>query len=197
MTRSRRNGPGKNTITNVRVVDELNGSDSVRVDRMLSEFSRSAGQMRVVCTNRQETGFATSPTSGFIGTATLLGTDDFVSFAAQYTEFRIKAMRFEVVDLFGSAGASNFWGTSHQVDSTAASGIEDVVDRPDSRSIAPGDGKQSFYWLAHGNPETEFQNVGTPDTFGGLVYYLGSTSTAQQGRYSVITKFVVDFRGKR
>jgi hypothetical protein len=187
----------KNLVSNVRIVDEAEGTDSVVVQRLLSEYSRQEGQIRVVCTYRQEIGFGTTPVSASYGFDSLSATDDFASFAAQYLEFRVKAIRFEIIDLFGTAGASNFWATTHQVGGTVPSGIEDVVDRPDSRSIAAGDGKASLSWLAHGIPELAFQSVTAFDNLGGLVYYLGSTSAAQGGRYSIIAKFIVDFRGKR
>jgi hypothetical protein len=184
-------------VTNVRVVDDTNGSDSMVVNRFLTEYSKQEGQIRVVCSFRQEAGFATTATSFQTGFDAVVGTDDFISFAAQYLEFRVRAMRFEVIDLFGTAGASNFWATTHQVGGTVPSGIEDVVDRPDSRSISAGDGKIQLYWAARGIPEMAFQSTSTYDNLGGLVCYLGSTTVAQPGRYSILAKFVVDFRGKR
>ncbi len=187
----------KNSVTNVRVVDDTNGSDSMVTNRFLTEFSKQEGQIRVVCSYRQEIGFATTAQSIAIGFDGLTSTDDFVSFAAQYQEFRVRAIRFEVIDLFGTAGAGNFWGTFHQVGGTPPSNIEDVVDRPDSRSVSAGDGRAQLYWVAHGIPEMSFQNVGAFDNLGGLVVYLGSTSAPQPGRYSIVAKYVVDYRGKR
>lgn len=199
MTKFNRKGSsgGKNSVTNVRVVDDTNGNDSMVTNRFLTEYSKQEGQIRVVCSYRQEAGFGTTATSFGIGFDAVTSTDDFVSFAAQYLEFRVRAIRYEIIDLFGTAGASNFWATSHQVGGTVPSGLEDVVDRPDSRSISAGDGKVQLYWVARGIPEMAFQNVALYDNLGGLVSYLGSTSTAQPGRYSIIAKFVVDFRGKR
>jgi hypothetical protein len=187
----------KNRVQNVRVLDETAGSDSVQVQRYLDSYTAQEGQIRVVCSYRQEAGFGTVATSFSIGYDSLTGTDDFTSFATQYLEFRVRAIRFEIIDLFATPGAVNFWATTHVVGGTVPSGIEDVVDRPDSRSIAPGDGKVTLHWLAHGIPEMAFQSVTQFDNLGGLVNYLGSTSTAQGGRYSIIAKFVVDFRGKR
>lgn len=199
MRNNNRNRPArsKNSISNVRIVDETEGSDSLVVQRLFAEYSKQEGQIRVICTFRQEVGFGTSAFTLYVGYNALALTDDFASFAGQYLEFRVKAIRYEIIDLFGTAGASNFWATSHQVGGTIPQGIEDVVDRPDSRSISAGDGKATLHWLAHGIPELSFQNVNSFDDLGGLVNYLGSTSTAQAGRYSIIAKYVVDFRGKR
>jgi len=197
VNRGSRKRTNKNEISNVRIVDPAEGLDAVQAQRFLQEYVRQEGQIRVVCSYRAEFGFATVATGFSVSFPELVSTDDFASFAAQYQEFRVRFIWIDVIDLFGTAGASNFWATFHQVGGAAPTGIEDVVDRPDSRSISAGEGKISLAWVAHGIPEMAFQSVSSYDNLGGLVAYLGSTSVAQGGRYSVVVKFGVDFRGRR
>lgn len=194
----RRGGNRKNVISNVRVVDKDDGIDDIAAQRFLQSYKVSEGQIRVVCNYRGELNLPVSTAvTGTVGFGELAGTDDFTSFTSQYQEFRVRAIRFDIYDLGGgSSSPLNFWATFHQIGGTVPSTFDSVVDRPDSRSIVPGTGYASVAWVAHGIPEMAFQPISGYNTLGGLVYYLGGVSAAVNSKYSIIAKFVVDFRGR-
>lgn len=188
---------GKNTIQNVRVVDKDEGTDDIVLQRIIQAYKVSEGQIRVVCGVRNEIATSNTVTPGTISFLDLVGSDDFISFAQQYVEFRVRGIRFDVYDVNpSSAPTINYWATYHTVDSTVASTIEDIMDRPDCRSVPPGEGRISLAWLAHGIPEMAFQNTGSYQRLGGLVFNTQSTSTVSP-KYTIMAKFVVDFRGRR
>jgi len=194
---ARGGGNRKNIISNVRIVDKDEGTDDVICQRHIQAYNSSEGQIRVVCGFRQELSIGSTAVTGLVDWSAVVGSDDFVSFAGQYQEFRIRSIRFDVYDLNAATAAPvNFWATYHQVGGAVPQTFDDVVDRPDSRAIAPGSGYTSLAWVAHSIPEMAFQSVNTYNGLGGLVYFNGS-GTAVAGRYSVIAKFVVDFRGRR
>jgi len=187
----------KNTIQNVRVVDNDEGTDDLVVNRLLSSYNVTEGQVRVVC-NYSSTLVPSGVTSGIVAFGELLSTDDFISMAQQYQEFRVKGIQFRIYDIQPNSPATiNFWSTFHQVGGDVPTGLADIVDRPDSRAISPGDGRAQLSWLAHGIPEMAFQPVVAPPGLGGLSYYLSPSNTITGGKYEIIAKFIVDFRGRR
>lgn len=190
-------GNRKNAISNVRVVDKDEGTDDIQCQRYLQAYKVSEGQIRVVCGYRGELAQGTTSASGVVAFGELTATDDFTAFSQQYSEFRVRAIRYDVYDLAPTVqSAINFWSTYHQIGGTVATGFDDVVDRPDSRSIAPGTGMVSLAWVAHSTPEMTFQPVTGFTGLGGLSYYIGGGPIATN-KYSIIAKFVVDFRGRR
>lgn len=187
----------KNLIQNVRVVDPDEGSDDVKVQRLLSSYNVSEGQIRVVC-GYVGTLSPQAPISGIVGFGELLATDDFVSFAAQYQEFRVRAIQFRIYDVNpNSAATINYWSTYHQIGGSVPVGQEDVMDRPDSRSVSPGDGKTTLSWVAHGIPEMQFNPTTANPGLGGLSYYSSPASTIAGTKYSILAKYIVDFRGRK
>jgi len=197
MTRRNNNKQRKNVIQNVRMVDPDEGTDDVKVNNMLSTYTTSEGQIRVVCSVQQDI----SPTGGSsttYGFDTLTGTDDFISFAQQYLEFRVRGIRFDIFDVQpNSAATVNYLATFHQIAGTVPSTPADIVDRPDARSIPPGTGRARLAWVAHGIPEMSFQSTTSYDTLGGLVFYTSPTAVITGTKYTLMAKFVVDFRGRR
>lgn len=188
----------KNRVQNVRVVDQDEGTDDIFVQRLLQAYTISQGQTRRVCGYRGELTPTTTASGGTVGFVELAATDDFVSMAAQYVEFRVRAIKFGVFDVQpGSAPTVNFWSTYHADDTTVATGPEDVTDRPDARSIPPGDGRVNLSWVAHGPLEMAFQSTTAYARLGGLSY--NTQTNAAQGfvKYQIIAKFIVDFRGPR
>jgi len=190
------NRQSKNQVTNVRVIDKDEGTDDLVVQRHLNQYIQSEGQIRVVCNFRYE--FVPSGTlSGIVSFAECISTDDFVSFAAQYKEVRIKGIRFDIYDVQPSSTPTiNFWSTFHQVGGNVPIGVENVVDRPDSRSVPPGSGVCSLAWLAHGQPEMEFQDTTTYANLGGISYWIQPSTVYNTTKYQLIAKFIVDFRGR-
>jgi len=192
---NKRNNVRKNIIQNVRIVDKDEGGDDVKVQRMLNQMNQSESQMRVICGYQSTLNVAVS--SGVIGFGELLTTDDFVSFAAQFQEYRVTGIRFDIYDVNQSAVVVNFWSTFHQISGSVPVAVEDIMDRPDCRSLSAGEGKASFAWLAHGIPERAFNNVGTNAGLGGLAYNLSPAAASTTAKYTIMAKFIVDFRGRR
>jgi hypothetical protein len=58
-------------------------------------------------------------------------------------------------------------------------------------------GKISLAWVAHGIPEMAFQNVSSYDNLGGLVDFVSPSATITGAKYSIVAKFLVDFKGRR
>jgi len=194
----RNNRRNKNTIQNVRVVDKDEGTDDIMCQRFLQAYNTSEGQIRVVLGYRGDLLANATATVGSVGFAEASGTDDFVSFTAQYQEFRIRAIRFDIYDVNpNSTPTTNYWSTFHTIGGTVPVDAESVIDRPDSRAISPGDGRATLAWVAHSIPEMAFQSTSTFNGLGGLSYYLLSSSTITGAKYSIVAKFIVDFRGRR
>lgn len=198
MTQSRnRRGPRSTAIQNVRVVDPDEGSDDVKVNNMISSYNASEGQIRVICSSRAELTYSAGQSNVF-GYDSLTSTDDFISFSAQYQEFRVRGMRFTVYDVQPSSPATiNYMATWHQVGGTVPATQDDIVDRPDARSIAPGTGHVKLSWLAHGLPEMEFQSISSYNSLGGLVLYASPAAVITGTKYLLVAKYLVDFRGRR
>jgi len=190
----------KNTIQNVRVVDSDEGTDDLRCQRIIQHLSSSEQQIRVLCNFRGELAPGSGgAASSFYDFGTLASTDDFISFAAQFQEFRVRAFRADCYDIQPSSPATiNYWATYHSVGNAAPpAGAEDIIDRPDARIIAPGTGKVSLSWVAHGLPEMGFQSITTYTALGGLAVYVSPSTTITGSKYTVVIKFAVDFRGRR
>jgi hypothetical protein len=198
--RNNRGSSAKNKIQNVRVVDKDEGSDDIICQRIVQQYNTSEGQIRVLCNLHQE--YATSATANVTGTVdytTVTATDDFQSFAAQYMEFRVKAIRFDIYDINPSSlPVVNYWSTFHNIGGASIPvDVESVLDRPDSRSISPGDGRASLAWVAHGVPEMAFQPTNGYQNLGGLSFFISTTTAQINPKYALAIKFVVDFRGRK
>jgi len=195
-----RSSNGKDRISNVRIVETGNGSDSLHVDRMISQVKISESQTRILCGDIRYIDTATSTTSGVWDFGSLFATDDFTSMVQQYTEFRVRAIKFDVYDIFPSNTAGAVFSTFHDVYSaTPTYTFANVVDGPDSGNVPPGTGKATWYWVAHGVTELGFQAASStgslPDKYGGFRYFVNS-DTSPDGKFQLIVHAVVDFRGR-
>jgi hypothetical protein len=187
---------GGNRIQNVRVVDNDEARDSVRVSSILTSLSSSNQQIRVTC-SYQGTLSPTGPAGGIVSLAELTSTDDWQSFDDQFTEYRVRAIQFRVFDVQpNSAATVNYWATYHQLGGAVAVSPSDIVDRPDARVLTPGAGWLTLDWAAHGQPEMEFQPVVGGVSYGGLCYNVSPAATITGTKYQIVAKFVVDFRGR-
>jgi len=187
---------GGNRIQNVRVVDNDEARDSVRVSGILTSLSSSNQQIRVTC-GYQGTLTPTAQVGGIVSLAELTGTDDWASFDDQFTEYRVRAIQFRVFDLQpNSPAVVNLWATYHQLGGAVAVSPNDIVDRPDARVLTPGTGWITLDWAAHGQPEMEFQPVVGGLSYGGLCYNVSPAATINGTKYQIVAKFVVDFRGR-
>lgn len=186
-----------NRIQNVRVVDNDEATDSVRVSNILTSMSASNQQIRVTCGYQSAITPAAGANGDLVSLVSLHSTDDWQSFDDQFTEFRIRAIQFRIFDVQpNSPAVVNYWATYHQIGGTVAVSPNDVVDRPDARTLTTGGGWITLNWAAHGQPEMEFQPIVGGVSYGGLCYSLSPAATITGAKYQIVAKFVVDFRGR-
>lgn len=199
MTKPIRRGGKKNSVQNVRVLDDYAGTDSGRVERMLGDLQNKQGQTRVLCSDCYTVNVGTVTANANISASQIALTDDFVSLAAQFETYRVTAIRFDIYDVNPSLPAVGFFGTFHDVYTSASQPTytsASVVDSIDGQLVPPGDGKLSLTWTARGTRELGFNQAVSPfQDFGGLRYSInGQTGTG--AKYQVYFKAIVDFRGK-
>lgn len=195
----------KNAVTNVRVMDPYSGTNGARVDRLMSSIQNSGNHIMVLC--GETNGLTISTTAdltGNIGWSQIRVFDDFTSIAGQFNTFRIKSIRYDVYDINPAVPNSGTFGTFHDqytIGTQPNYSFGEVVDSIDSQMVPPGTGKVSFTWVAHTPLERGYVDV-TPDPvasgpdFGGLRYIVPQGGSSQT-KYRVITKAVVEFRGRR
>lgn len=203
MARNNVRRPNKNTVSNVRIVDEFAGSDGAKLDRMLQALHNSQSQTRI------EIGFATN-ISVTTGGADQLGImsgnrvrleDEFTTFVQQFQLFKIVAIRYDVYDINPAIVCFSAFSTFHEVSDSLPPSFTfpQVMDGPDTQVATNGAPRLSFSWIAKGAKETEFQSVDTAaadvSDFGGLRWAIGAGSVAGS-KYQVVAKAVVDFRGR-
>jgi hypothetical protein len=191
----------KNEVSNVRVVDPHQGLDGARMDRILGQMQNSHSQIRVICGESRQLNSATTGAGGTVSGVDVRTWDDFQSFSAQFETYRIAAIRFEVYDFNPANVVVAVFSTQHDVVpsplSLTAPTFANVIDGPDSQVVPPGSGKVVFDWFAHGSAENEFQSdtVNPINDYGGLRFYLNQAA-APSGKYLIVSKAVVDFRGR-
>lgn len=191
---------GKNTVQNVRVMDEYAGSDAAYIDRCISTLQNSHSQVTVLVQLDQLFTSSTSASTftNFSGNL-IRSADDFVSLQAQFQEFRVRGIRFDVYDLTAAVSLAVVFSTFHSTAVTPpAYNFENVIDGPDSQLIPSGVGKVSLYWRAKGTEENDFQGDSTSDAaildFGGLRGAIPQSATTKQ--FLVVMKCLVDFRAR-
>lgn len=191
----------KNAVSNVRIIDPHQGLDGARMDRILGQMQDSHSQIRVICGDSTQVNSATTSNGAFYTHANIRTTDDFVSFSAQFETYRIAAVRFEVYDFNPANVVVAAFSTQHDVVPSplvyTSPTFANVVDAPDAQVIPPGTGKVVFDWFAHGTEENDFQSdtVAPINDYGGIRWYLNQASSAA-GKYLIVVKAVVDFRGR-
>lgn len=187
---------GANRIQNVRIIDKDEGKDDVKVSSILQQMTSSESQIRVVC-GYQTTLSPTAQSGGIVALDELQATDDWQAFAPQFKEFRVRAVQFRIFDTQPtSAAVVNYWATFHTLGGSVGNEPGNVVDRPDARVISPGTGWSELSWVAHGQPEMEFQSTISSIVYGGLVYNVSPAAAITGTKYQIIAKFVVDFRAR-
>lgn len=134
---------------------------------------------------------------------TAVNTDEFTSMSQQYSEFRIKSMRFRITDIqpYTNGSVVNYWSTYHAIGETPLT-IGNIVDRVDVKSLSPTTGSYSFHWKARGVNELRFQPTGglagNYINYGGLGGITANSLAIPNGaKYSVIAQFEMEFRGRK
>lgn len=193
---------GKNSISNVRVVDEYSGTDGARIERMLSSIQNSQSQVRIEI----GLGFGITTSAGptdTLGLSTirsLRDQDEWATMSSQWNQFRVRAIRYDVYDINPNLVAFSCFSTFHETveGSTANFSFAQVLDGPDSQ-VATNGQRLRFTWVAKGTNEMAFQNVDpnleTFADFGGFRYAVGPAASAAS-KFQVVAKAIVDFRGR-
>lgn len=194
----------KNSVTNVRVVDGYGATDGAYVDRCIGELQNSHSQVTMLLQDTFALTVTSTTASGILAGPQVVLFDDWVSMAAQFETFRIRAYRFDIYDVNPSNAIVGWFSTFHDEFPGSAQPtftVANVVDGPDSQLVPPGTGKLTLYWRAKGTDENRFVSTDTaggggPSTyFGGLRYSYGNSSTSAP-KYQVVVKALVDFRGR-
>lgn len=192
--RTRRSG-GNQTVT-VAVDGDVAGA---RFDKMVSNMRSNESATPVLIKAVFGIATVTAAGGGLYSFQNLITEDDFASFAAQFTTYKVKAMRFEVYHINPGLVTPIAMSTVH-IDGGNVTNLltqSSVVDGEDSKYMDPGAGKQVFYWNARGSLETEFQGVQNFTDFGGFRYFNeGVSSSAGTAIARVIVTAQVVFRGR-
>jgi len=193
----------RNKVLNVRIADNVAGTDGLRVDRMITSVKQAESQTRIVIGDSFD--IATNASADILrsyGFDDIFNTDDFGSMLVQYNLFRIKAIKFEIFDINPNAPVFNTWGIWHDNYESAVPAYTrpNIADLPDARVLSGGTGQTTLYWVAHGTAEEQFQadssSGSTSQRFGGLKYFVQSVSPSVP-KYTVQVHAIVDFRGRR
>lgn len=194
----------KNEVQNVRMVDPLAGSDGMLVDRQLSAIHASSNHIQVLCSQYNDLGVTATEQLGNISWSQIVLFDDFISLSSQFNTFRVRSVRYDIYDINTGVIGTGLFSTFHDnftAGTQPSFSFAEVVDGSDSTYIPPGTGKASLSWVGHSLNEKGYYDVspssgGNLNDFGGLRYVVpGGTATA--AKYRIVTKAIVDFRGRR
>jgi len=167
---------------------------AAKVDRQISDLRRSESTLRFLSKSFLNLSSPTTSGGGIVSFSTIVANEDFASLAAQFKEFRISAIRYELYHTGTPAGPTAF-STFHADGGSVAADEESVIDGEDAKYFEPGAGRQTWYWQPSGSLETEYQGVSSYTDFGGLRYYQTSgTGTPQYGK--LVISAIVLFRAR-
>jgi len=192
--RSRRGG------RRVLQVREDGDAGAARIDRAISSMRVSESSTMVLCkTTFRILTSTTAPLNQEWTYPQVAATDDFVSLAQQFNEFKVKFMKFEIYHTNPTATAFAVASTCHAsvsgpLPSTWTSEAA-IVDAPDAKYLQPGSEKQVLYWNASGPQENEYQDVNSFINHGGYRSLLDQSATSQALGTVIATACVV-FRGR-
>jgi len=179
-------------------MDGPNSADALRVDRVISHMSSSESDIMVLCQSNVEVFIGTTGGSYINSQAAIAASDDFQSFAQQFTSASIRDVRYEIYDQNPSLVVNGYWSTFHTMGNTPSSvTLAEVVDRPDASVVPVGTGKASLTWSAHTVGEKDFYPIPLVNDFGGLSAYFNYSGQAISGKYLVLVKALVHFRGRK
>jgi hypothetical protein len=198
MNRKRNNNRRTRKIVQVR---EDGDQGAARIDRTIASMRGQESSTVVLCKSSfRVTADTVAPLTTDWSYPQIAGTDDFISLAQQFNEFKVKFMKFEVYHTNPSATANTVVSTVHGIFTggipTAYQTEASVVDAPDSKYIQPGSEVQKFYWNASGTPENNYQSVSSFQNYGGYRSYTDQVTTSQLVCTVIATACVV-FRGRR
>lgn len=177
------------------VADADAGSDGAKLDRLIASLQNSHSLTNVLCDDVVAYNVTAAYQGNVYSFANVVATNSFTSFSAQFTTFRVKAIRFDVYDQAPSTVAPAYFATYHVDGGAVSTTQQSVIDRPDAKMVPPGTGKITFTWMPKGDLENGFQGVANYTDFGGLVTSFPAGS-AVAVKFLIIVKAVVQFRGR-
>jgi hypothetical protein len=197
--RTRNNTRSNNRIPqSVTIVDEYSGQDGAKMDRRIAHIQNSHSQIEILVQGDLLISPAASPGSFTATFPSIYATDEFTSISAQFNEFQIKQIRYDVYDIVPASPVITAFGTFHYVQNVTnpVQTFETIIDKPDSQFIPVGTGKVSFTWTARGIPELQWQStINAPSDYGGLAL-ANLAGTGVTNKYLVVFKALVAFRGR-
>jgi len=192
-----RSGKRQATIQPVTVVDASSGTDLIKVHKILSQLHASESDTVIMCSGNLTVAVPAVGTYIYLGWPDIKQVDEFPQASAMFLTYNIRHILFDVIDIAPNVSVPGMFSTVHTGGGTITSGsFADVVDRPDSQSLAPGTGKISLVWSAKTMGERDFYPIDSTLDFGGLHAVFGS-STGASPKYFVTYRAVVHFRGRR
>lgn len=201
MTRNnRRSRRSQNRVQAERQVDPYSGNNGLMVDRMISNAQNRQSTTTLICGDYFGLTGGTAEVDRNISYQDIVSTDDFQSMAAQFNEFRVLAIRFDVYNINSSINAFSAFSTFHTetLGRSPSVNITTVIDRPDSQVVSAGTGHIPFTWVARGSAERAFQEIIAASSvidYGGLSGSIGPL-TASAPAFQIVMKAVVQFRGR-
>jgi len=196
------NGSRQSRVQNVRVMDDYAGQDATKFDRVQSQLQNSHSQVTLLLSDEFNIAASNTAINGILAGSQIRVFDDYQSLAAQFQTFRIKRIRFDIYDINPAVPSGAVWSTFHDVNTTSNQYVPtfgQVVDAPDAQIVPPGTGKLSLYWTSKGTAENSFQSTASttpaPIDYGGLRYSI-PPGQVTAGKFAVVVKAVVDFRGR-
>ena len=198
MAKRRTNQNAKRNVRSNRVplmqIREDGDARNAQVDRFIATYSNVAESTSALIKTAFNFGV---PSTGTNAQTTftwsgIKGTDDWISFAQQYTKWRINWILFDVYYTDPSLNlpiyASTFHGIFTGTPPTAWTNLDGVVDGADSQIATSVTPKLSFYWIANGVEERAFQDEAASQDFGGI-RLISPVGTASPG--TIIARVVV------
>lgn len=192
-----RNGSrmSRSAIQNVRLVPENEGNRAEKVNRQITAYKETQGQIRVVVKANFPANLGTATVTRY-SFANLRTEGDFVALSAQFRTYKVAGIRFDVYDadpLNSSYGL--LIGTYHTVDPTSVpSNKSQVEDLPDSGIVPNGEGLRSWFWYPTGPLENSWYQVNDNSVdFGGLAINLPAGDGM---KFDTVISYIVDFRAR-
>jgi hypothetical protein len=195
MVRPAKRGGTKSNRKPMTVVVAPDGDTAAaKVDRMIGELRRSESTCRFLSKSVLNLSSPTSSGGNIYSFANIATNEDFASLSAQFKEWRVSAIRFEVYHV-GTPSGPTIFSTFHTGGGNVATDEESVLDGEDSKYFEPGAGRQCFYWQPSGNLENEYQGITNYTDFGGLRFFQTGGSGAPLYA-KVVVSCIILFRGR-
>lgn len=195
--RGRRSQRGR-ARNNNQIVTVAQDGDVVgaRFDRMVSNMRNSESAIPVLVKTAVSIASGNAG-GGLFDFGMVANSDEFIDLAKQYRLFKIKAIRFEVFHQVASFAQPILMSTYHDLYGISDLTVANVLDGEDAKYMDAGAGKQTFYWLARGLPENEYQSVGSFTSYGGLRWHRETNAVNPNLiQVSVVITAQVVFKGR-